>query len=114
MDLPTTLTRNDAQRFLMRAGFASGTLPYPQLRQALAIIVEHCDYQIFGVCAGDAETAIRALHNYTDRLPLVDRKKPDHDIGRSTEGSILNRLYSRSKSPQGLLCQGSTKLRYFF
>lgn len=68
MDLPTTLTRNDAQRFLMKAGFASGTLPYPQMRQALAILAEHCDYQIFGVCAGDADTAIRALHGYTDAL----------------------------------------------
>ncbi|MGD1904147.1 MAG: DUF1824 family protein [Geitlerinemataceae cyanobacterium] len=68
MDIPTTLTRNDAQRFLLKAGFTDGTLPYPQLRQALAIVAEHCDYQIFGVCAGDGVAAIRALHAYTDAL----------------------------------------------
>jgi len=77
MDIPKTLTRDDAQRFLMKAGFASGALPYPQLRQALAIVTEHCDYQIFGVCAGDATAAIRALHAYTNALG-TDRP-PDLD-----------------------------------
>jgi Domain of unknown function (DUF1824) len=77
MDTPKTLNRHDAQRFLMRAGFANGPLPYPQLREALAIVAQHCDYQIFGVCADDAETAIRSLASYTaalgcDRPPTLD------------------------------------------
>lgn len=68
MDLPTTLNRDTAQRFLLRAGFATGSLPYPQLREALAIVAQHCDYQIFGVCANDAATAIESLARYTEAL----------------------------------------------
>jgi len=68
MDFPTTLDRETAQRFLMRAGVSSGTLPYAQLREALAIVAQYCDYQIFGVCAGDAATGIRSLHAYATAL----------------------------------------------
>jgi hypothetical protein len=72
MDTPTTLNRDDAQRFLLRAGSATGPLPYPQLREALAIVAQHCDYQIFGVCAGDAETAIRSLSRYTEAIGVEE------------------------------------------
>jgi hypothetical protein len=56
-------------------------LDFAQVRQALFQVVEHSDYQIFGICADSAPQAARALKSYLmvlgysnlpDLLPLPD------------------------------------------
>lgn len=38
------------------------------IREALLIVTDHCDNQIFGVCADTAEQGILALKSYLDAL----------------------------------------------
>lgn len=71
---------NQAQKLLRRVGLTddlAGDRHHPELRQALATVLPHSDYQIFGICAGTASEAIAALNQYTDafgydRAPHLD------------------------------------------
>jgi Domain of unknown function (DUF1824) len=44
------------------------TLDYAQIRSAVQLIIQHSDYQIFGICAPDYDRAIQALTSYVTAL----------------------------------------------
>ena len=43
-------------------------LNYNQIREALLLVAEQSDYQIFGVCADSAIVGLRSLQSYLDAL----------------------------------------------
>ncbi|NMG58226.1 DUF1824 family protein [Geitlerinema sp. P-1104] len=57
------------QTLLKRVGLIEEAIAdRPAVRQALYAIRPHCNYQIFGICADNAQEAIAALNRYTDVL----------------------------------------------
>jgi hypothetical protein len=65
-------------RQFIRAEKENGALPdldFAQVRQALLQVVEHSDYQIFGICADSATQAVRALESYL--IALGNGSLPD-------------------------------------
>jgi hypothetical protein len=52
----------------------------PLVRQALVLVREHSDYQIFGICADSTEVAISALHSYLKALEYRDFPQPKAEI----------------------------------
>jgi hypothetical protein len=44
-----------------------------RVRQAVLLVREHSDYQIFGICADSQEQAIAALHSYLQALDYPEQ-----------------------------------------
>ncbi len=87
---PLTLSCDDAQALLRRftcldrlpAETSENHAPKNALsenelvRQALLLVRDHSDYQIFGICADGEEQAIAALHTYLNALGYPELPKP--------------------------------------
>lgn len=52
----------------------------PVVRDALLLVREHSDYQIFGICAETAAQAIAALHAYLQALDYPEKPVPDTSV----------------------------------
>jgi hypothetical protein len=53
-------------------------LDYAQIRSAVQLIVQHSDYQIFGICAADYDRAIQALDRYVTAIISLTYPFPNH------------------------------------
>jgi hypothetical protein len=65
------MTRSEAETLLRQFICTEPTtieLDYAKVREALLVVVELSDYQIFGVCADSAIEGIRSLQSYLDAL----------------------------------------------
>ena len=56
-------------------------------------INEHNEYYGGSITAG-LKMRLKSMHEFTDRLPLVEAKKVDYLIGSTTEESILSGVYN--------------------
>lgn len=75
-----SLTLDSAQQLLRQftcldRGLDTIVPPHDQVRQALLLVVNHSDYQIFGVCADTVDQAAIALSTYLTALGYEE--KPD-------------------------------------
>jgi hypothetical protein len=65
------MTRSEAET-LLRQFICTDTVPaeldYTKIRDALLLVAELSDYQIFGICADSAIEGIRSLQLYLDAL----------------------------------------------
>jgi hypothetical protein len=50
------------------------------VRDALRLVREHSDYQIFGICADSATQAIAALHSYLQALDYPQKPVPSQVV----------------------------------
>lgn len=50
------------------------------VREALLLVREHSDYQIFGICAETADQAISALHAYLQALDYPEKPVPSVSV----------------------------------
>jgi hypothetical protein len=70
------LTLESAQKILRRFLCIDQTSdsfpPYSQIRQALLLVANHSDYQIFGICADTVSQAETALRAYLRALDYED------------------------------------------
>jgi Domain of unknown function (DUF1824) len=93
---PLTL---DAAQSLLRQFTASDRLPSnPSLdivavREAVLLVREHSDYQIFGICADSTEQAIAALHAYLHALGYAQVPQPASPI----EGAVYLKFNPKSE-----------------
>jgi hypothetical protein len=70
--------------------------PQPEalsVRQALRLVREHSDYQIFGICADSADAAIAVLHTYLQELDYPEKPVP----GNQVDGPVYLKYNPRSQ-----------------
>jgi len=85
----------DADRFLKQFDCLkpeeAQAADYTQIREALAIAVEHSDYQILGICAGSLAEGTQALMSYTQVLGTSPEPK-----FQAVEGAVYIKFNPRS------------------